>query len=256
MVTRFQTRVDAVMFDLFDTLITVETSRLPVQRIAGRSVPSAIPAVLAELRRILPGVADVEALAAMAAVRAVPPAEGQPNQEIAEHVIFSALLRHLGVRDEADALARRLADAQMSAVVAACRPVAGARELLATLRARGLRTAVVSNLAHAASVGPLIGVADPVHRFDAVVTSIEVGYCKPGEQIFRAALARLGVEAEHTIHVGDDLEGDITGAIRAGIHAVWFNPRGRPWPGPGAEPATVTLLEEVEVLVSPRSNTV
>jgi putative hydrolase of the HAD superfamily len=250
-VTRFPTRVDAVLFDLFETLVTVEASRLPVLRVAGRSVPSTIPAVLIELRRALPTVADVDALTAMAAVRAEPPAEDQPKKEIAEHVVFAALLRHLGVHDEGDAIARRLADAQMSAVVAACRPLPGVRALLAAMRTRGLRTAVVSNLAHAASVGPLIAVADPGHRFDAVVTSIDVGYCKPDKLLFRVALARLGVEAGHAIHVGDDPDGDIAGAERAGIHPVWFNPYGRGWPGPGLSPTTVTAFGEVEALVGP-----
>lgn len=250
-------RTDAVLFDLFETLVTVDDSRLPVLRVGQWSRPSAIPAVLLELASALPAVAEVDALTAMAALRAEPPRAARPNVELAEHVIFSALLRRLGVRDDGDALANRLADAQMSAIVAACRPMHGARELLAALRARGVRTAVVSNLAHAASLGGLLAAADPDHRFDAAVASIEVGYCKPDERPFRFALARVGVHARHAIHVGDDPHIDVAGATRAGIHPVWLNPSGRPWPGPAAEPTTVAGLAEVaELLGAPGSTAV
>lgn len=247
-------RIDAVLFDLFDTLVTVDASLLPVLRVEDRCVPSTLPAVLAELRRALPTVADAHTLREMAAVRAHRPS-GPENAEIAEHVAFGVLLQRLGVRDDRDELARRLADAQMAAVVAACRPVRGARALLAALRANRVRTAVVSNLAHAASLNDLLATADPQHRFEATVTSIEVGYCKPSERPFKLALARLGVEPQHSIHIGDDVRDDVAGALGAGIYPVWFNPHRRAWPGSAAAvPTTVAALAEAEALLrSPES---
>jgi HAD superfamily hydrolase (TIGR01509 family) len=242
-------RVDAVLFDLFDTLVSVDESSLPVLRVGESSVPSTIPAVLLAFRAALPGIADADALSAMAAVSARRPPPGEPDREIPEHVLFAAVLRHLDVRDDADALARRLADAQMAAIVAACRPVRGARALLARLRERGLRTAVVSNLAHAGSLGALLAVPDPDHRFGAVVTSIEVGYCKPRGELFRLALERLGVEARHAIHVGDDPLADVAGAARAGIHPIWFNRAERPWPDLGGKPTTIASLGELDALL-------
>jgi HAD superfamily hydrolase (TIGR01509 family) len=254
---RMRVRADAVLFDLFETLVTVDASRLPVLRVGTRSQPSAIAPVLVELSKAEPTLDEADVLTAMAALRADPPRDAPPNAEFAEHLMFAALLRRLGVNDEGNALAHRLADAQMLAIVAACRPIPGARELLADLRARGFRTAVVSNLAHAASLDALLAVADPDHRFDAAATSIEVGFCKPDERPFRLALTRVGIEAGRAIHVGDDPYGDVVGAGRAGIQPVWFNPAGRPWAGGAAEPTTVTRLEDIAALLAaPGSTTV
>jgi HAD superfamily hydrolase (TIGR01509 family) len=247
--------VEAVLFDLFDTLVTVDPSRLPVLQVGGRRVPSTLPAVLDELCAACPAVTQGDALAAMAAVRAEPRAAGEAHAEVAEHVIFAAVLRRLGVRDDGDRLARRLADTQMAAIVGACRPRPDAGPLLAALRRRAVPTAIVSNLAHAASAAPLAAVAAPGHRFDALVTSIDVGYCKPDGRPFRVALARLGVEACRAVHVGDDPAGDVAGAAEAGIHPVWFNPSGRAWPGSGAAPTAVTSLRDVEALVGPPGST-
>ena len=90
----------------------------------------------------------------------------------------------------------------------------GAVEALASLRARGLELAVVSNWDislhdHLARLG-----LD--HFFRAVVTSADVGVAKPGPAIFRAALERITVPCERTLHVGDrDI--DEGGARAAGL---------------------------------------
>jgi HAD superfamily hydrolase (TIGR01458 family) len=43
---------------------------------------------------------------------------------------------------------------------------------------------------------------------------------KPAPAFFRAALARLGADAEHTLMVGDDVVSDVLGAQRAGLTGV------------------------------------
>jgi putative hydrolase of the HAD superfamily len=86
----------------------------------------------------------------------------------------------------------------------ACRRLAGA----------GLRLAVVSNWdiglhEHLAALG--------LDRLvDTVVTSAEAGAPKPDPAIWRLAFARLGVEAESAVHVGDSEE-DADGAHAAGL---------------------------------------
>jgi len=55
---------------------------------------------------------------------------------------------------------------------------------------------------------------------DAAVGSREHGWIKPHETIFRAALDRLGVEAEEAAMVGDSLEDDVEGARALGMRAL------------------------------------
>ncbi|MBV8079620.1 MAG: HAD family hydrolase [Actinobacteria bacterium] len=62
---------------------------------------------------------------------------------------------------------------------------------------------------------------------DAVLTSHAHGKTKPHETIFRALLAKLGVQAEEALMVGDDLEADIEGARAIGMRAVLLDREGR-----------------------------
>lgn len=80
---------------------------------------------------------------------------------------------------------------------------------LNSLRANGIRTAVVSNIAWDIR-GVLAGAnADA----DEYILSFEVGAAKPDRRIFQTALTRLGIDAAEALMVGDSEEND--GAARA-----------------------------------------
>jgi putative hydrolase of the HAD superfamily len=66
--------------------------------------------------------------------------------------------------------------------------------------------------------------------FDFAFLAEEIGASKPHPDMFQAALQRSGVAAREVVHVGDDPEHDIAGASAVGMHTVWINPRGLPWP--------------------------
>lgn len=80
--------------------------------------------------------------------------------------------------------------------------------VLNALRDKGIRTAVVSNIAW-----DIREVLNPAGAHaDEYVLSFEVGAAKPDLRIFEAALARLGVDAADALMVGDSVEND--GAAR------------------------------------------
>ena len=58
--------------------------------------------------------------------------------------------------------------------------------------------------------------------FQVMVFSDEVLLAKPGVEIFRHALEKLGASPEETVHVGDHLQNDVLGAKQAGMRAVWL----------------------------------
>ena len=70
-------------------------------------------------------------------------------------------------------------------------------------------------------------------HIDLLMASEEAGVSKPDPAIFALALGRLGCSADEAVMVGDSWENDIVGAQRAGIRAVWFNPRGEAPPASG-----------------------
>ncbi|HKE81066.1 MAG TPA: HAD-IA family hydrolase [Solirubrobacteraceae bacterium] len=99
------------------------------------------------------------------------------------------------------------------------RPYPEVPGVLAALRERGARLAVVSNwdvslhdVLERTGLRPLV---------DAVVISAEFGAAKPDPAIFRAALERVEATASEALHVGDSLEADVEGARAAGVEAVF-----------------------------------
>ncbi|GAB1596681.1 HAD family hydrolase [Lysobacter claricitrinus] len=68
----------------------------------------------------------------------------------------------------------------------------------------------------------------PLFRFQ--LGAREHGAAKPDAGIFLAACERLGVEPQHVLHVGDDVELDVVGAARAGLRTCWIDRRDERWP--------------------------
>ncbi|MBU0488873.1 MAG: YjjG family noncanonical pyrimidine nucleotidase [Bacteroidetes bacterium] len=59
---------------------------------------------------------------------------------------------------------------------------------------------------------------------DQFITSEEAGVNKPNVDAFVFALKKAGASPEESIMIGDDAEVDISGAAKAGMDTVWFNP--------------------------------
>ena len=93
----------------------------------------------------------------------------------------------------------------------------------------------------------MIGIDD---LFDEVVTARTAGAAKPAQQIFDAGVKAGGATAAQTLHVGDHPELDVDGAMTAGLHAVWVNRSGAPWPRELPKPhAVVTHVGQLPALL-------
>jgi HAD superfamily hydrolase (TIGR01509 family) len=95
-------------------------------------------------------------------------------------------------------------------------------EALGRLRDLGLKLVVVSNSDGTVEQSLIAAGLRPY--LSAVIDSKIAGYEKPDPRIFAHALEICGARAEHTLHVGDIYQADVTGARRAGIHAVLLDP--------------------------------
>lgn len=115
------------------------------------------------------------------------------------------------------------------------RPVPGTRAMLESLRAAGLRLAVISNAdGRVADYLARAGLAD---LFEFILDSAVEGVEKPDPEIFQRALDRLGLGPDAVVYVGDTWAVDVIGARRAGIEPVYLDPGTRGKPAPG-EPVT------------------
>jgi putative hydrolase of the HAD superfamily len=87
-------------------------------------------------------------------------------------------------------------------------------EVLTALKGR-TRLGVISNFdSRLRTILSDLGAAE---FFDDIVISTEVGADKPSAKIFSVALARVGVAASESLHVGDEPEADWHGAECAGL---------------------------------------
>jgi putative hydrolase of the HAD superfamily len=84
------------------------------------------------------------------------------------------------------------------------------------------------------------------HLFDFALSSETAGVAKPHQDIFHQALALASTEKKEMVYVGDDPKRDIVGARGAGLHAIWFNPTLKAWPGGQVPSAVIRHLSELE----------
>ncbi len=95
----------------------------------------------------------------------------------------------------------------------------GIAKTLQALRAAGYRLALVSNAdiidIEAWDRSPLAGL------FNSVIFSCSVRMAKPDPEIYRKALADLGVEAAEAVFVGDGGDHELDGAKAVGLTTVW-----------------------------------
>jgi len=96
-------------------------------------------------------------------------------------------------------------------------------EFLEFTRARGVKTAFVSNCAE--NTRPLLDQLGLARLVDSVVLSCEVGASKPAPAIYRRAVAELGVTSESMLFV-DDQEPYCEGAASLGMSAIRIFRRG------------------------------
>ena len=205
--------IRAALFDAVGTLIhlrePVGETYARVARQAGVDVPaSALQAAFAPALRAMPPMA----------FPGLGPMEVQQEERAWWRSVVDAVFRAARAAPFSDfeRCFDRLFDHFASA--GAWRSADGAAAALGALRARGLRTGLVSNFDH--RLRPLLSELGLAPLLEVVVLPADAGAAKPDPGIFAVALARLGVRADQAVYVGDDAEHDLDGAQRAGLRAI------------------------------------
>ena len=119
--------------------------------------------------------------------------------------------------------------------------------MLAHLRSRGLRLGVVSNcFAEDVTAWPQCSLAG---HFDGTVFSFDVGVAKPEPEIYVEATRRLQVDVSEAWFIGDGAHEELSGAEQAGLRAfraLWFLRR---WPHFKEEPSSTASVANVDDFV-------
>lgn len=123
-----------------------------------------------------------------------------------------------------------------------------ALDVLASLRARGIRRGVCSNAPFpAAMMRRQVQVNGIAALVDAVVFSSEVGRRKPAPELYRTALDAIGIEPERTLFVGDRVREDYEGPRALGMRAVIVTAHADDEPRDGVP--TIASLAELPTLL-------
>src|SRR4029077_17289618 len=142
----------------------------------------------------------------------------------AEVLIANSLARR-GLRADPQTVTR-LRRAMSIPISDRMRPLPGAYELLAEIRALGLRTAIASNTywRDADSYWDdfrVLGLADHI---DAIFTSVDAGHLKPHPAVFEMAMRWAGCTPDRCVVIGNREENDIAPALALGMPTILVHP--------------------------------
>jgi FMN phosphatase YigB (HAD superfamily) len=238
----------AVLLDMFETLVDFHWTRLPLVAVDGEQVRSTSPQVFEAVRQFLPGLArETFVRAFVGSYREVEAIRQSTQREVPIQVRFRMVLDRLGVTEaeRRDAFLREGLTAHTRLLREAMDFPDANRAALGHLGAR-YRLGVVSNFDHTETVEDVLAAYGIRGRFETVVVSDAVGWRKPRPEIFRAALAAMGLSPRDAVFVGDTPESDILGPHGIGMDVVWINRSGGALPaGVPAPMRTVARLPEV-----------
>ena len=226
-----------VLFDLFGTLVTVDTGRLPELELDGVRHRTKMGALAPALAAWVPGVSLADFARALRAVSdELARARAVDHTEVPSRERFRRALARVGCAD--GVLAEAAADlsrAHMALVAAATVLPPAHGELLAALRPR-YRLGVVTNFDDTATGYDILVRHGIAPWLDTVVISEALGLRKPHPAMARAGLRGLGLGAGETLLVGDTWGEDVAGARAAGLDAAWIDADGHGVPAGAAPP--------------------
>lgn len=139
-------------------------------------------------------------------------------------------------------------------VVPGTLPFPEVHTVLSQLRADGIMLGLITNsyLPMRMRDAELIG-HDLLDFFiDCRYSAADAGYLKPHAQVFKTALASIGVEPSEAIFVGDSLTADVLGAKGVGMRAVWrMHDNSATAPDAFSQPDDIVrTLEEIPALLA------
>lgn len=204
--------IQAIAFDLFDTLITVEQSsryeapgRL-LNSLQAQGLPVHAETFMPVYREVTQGF-----------VRAA----REDGKETHNRFWISTTLQRLGYPiDPDDPRITHTVEAYFSAFLDYAQLLPETLAMLTTLKGR-YRLGLLSNLTHAPAARQILERLGLTTFFDIVLISGELGYRKPHPQVFQQLLEQFALPSAHVAFVGDDLEADINGAQAAGLQPIW-----------------------------------
>lgn len=220
-------RPSAIIFDLFQTLVFFDASKLPVVAVGSKKRPATIVDLQERLERLDPAMRARDFLTTIDSLsREISAEKRATGREISSNERFRRALRAAtqgsptAALEELDAVADGLVDAHMGSLSRAVYCPDDRHELLSSLGSR-YRIGLLSNFDHGPTAHRVLERLELARWFATRVVSDDVGVCKPAAEIFHLTCERMGVAPDDAVYVGDSMEADIEGAAEAGLRSIW-----------------------------------
>jgi putative hydrolase of the HAD superfamily len=104
----------------------------------------------------------------------------------------------------------------------------GISELLDVLNKHNIKVGALSNSSFSGEslrfeLRKYSGEKDFDSRFSFIISTADYCFRKPDKRIFDLAIKKMGLPPEELWFIGDSIEYDIKGAVRAGLNPIWYN---------------------------------
>ena len=148
-----------------------------------------------------------------------------PTTIAAAEVLIAASLERQGLPADAQTVAR-IRRAMALPVADRMKPLPGATELLAEIKALGLRTVIASNTywRDAESYWEDFRLLGMAAYIDDIVTSVDAGHLKPHPAVFEMAMRVAKTPAERCVVIGNREENDIEPALALWMKTILVHP--------------------------------
>lgn len=170
--------------------------------------------------------------------------------ETSTMVVLRELLAEQGHYDVSDSVLRNALDHFYAVTQQNWMLEADTIATLTALQQGGLHLGLVSNAGDDKDVLQLTEKFGIVPYFDFIITSAACGFRKPHPHIFELALTNWGYMPDEIAMVGDRLDADVRGAQPLGIFTIWITRRAKkPAQLPVRPDALVEALSEIPPLL-------
>ena len=246
MAESISSKFEAVFFDLFNTLLHFDFSRLPEVEFQGQKFHTTTVAVHRQLREHFSvDCSYSQFLASFRESRKIVAdmiAEDYREVSCLERLRIAAL--HSGI--EEDGAAELMVQVHMEEMFGMMYCPDETRRVMESVQDYPL--VLVSNFDHAQTARRALRQFGLEELFQGIFISDEVGWRKPGERLFQAALKENAYTPERCLYVGDDPCADAWGAGRMGFQVAWL--AGASTEPPRLEPGWViqSLVEVVDII--------
>jgi HAD superfamily hydrolase (TIGR01509 family) len=243
-----------LIFDAFDTVIHINTAKLPKLRIDGQEVSTTAPAAYAAYQELFEKTDfDVFYRAFSQSFTQVTARRRVDLKEIVSQERFTIMLEMLGHNApglNTDAV-EKITRAHMRQLQESFEVRPATLQVLDWAKAR-FRTAMISNFAYAPALHESLDHFGIRSAFETVVVSAEVGWCKPHRIIFDHTFEKLNIRPADALFIGDQLYVDVYGALNSGMHVAWLETQHQDWWTPEAQlppcKPTYTLRDISEIM--------